>query len=99
MEDETRSVAIEVFVRPKPKTYSFLVDNCKYKKAKDVNKNVVATISDHEYKDVLLNMNVEDTQLMEFKVKTIKWEHIKSRKFHCLALMTKYIFKTVDMMD
>ena len=36
--------------------YSFLVDeNSDYKKAKGVNKNVVATISHNEYKDVLLN--------------------------------------------
>ena len=30
-------------------------DNSEHKKAKDVNKNVVATISHNEYKDVLLN--------------------------------------------
>ena len=36
--------------------YSFLVDeNSDYKKTKGVNKNVVATISHNEYKDVLLN--------------------------------------------
>ena len=36
--------------------YSFLVDNnSKHKKAKDVNRNVVATTGHNEYKDVLLN--------------------------------------------
>ena len=35
--------------------YSILVDNNELKKAKSVNKNVVATISHNEYKDVLLN--------------------------------------------
>ena len=36
--------------------YSYLVDNnSEYKKAKGVNKNVVATINHNEYKDVLLN--------------------------------------------
>ena len=35
--------------------YSFLVDNSEHKKAKAVNRNVVVTISDNEYKDVLLN--------------------------------------------
>ena len=35
--------------------YSFLVDNSQHKKAKGLNKNVVATISHNEYKDVLLN--------------------------------------------
>ena len=36
--------------------YSYLVDdNSNHKKAKGVNKNVVATISHNNYKDVLLN--------------------------------------------
>ena len=36
--------------------YWFLVDeNSKYKKAKGVNRNVVASISHDEYKDVLFN--------------------------------------------
>ena len=35
--------------------YSLLVDKSKHGIAKDVNKNVVATISHNEYKDVLLN--------------------------------------------
>ena len=30
-------------------------DNSEHKKAKDVNKNVVATISHNEYKDILMN--------------------------------------------
>ena len=56
MKDETGGAAIEKFVRLKPKTYSFLVgDNSEHNKAKGVNKNVVATISQNEYKDVLLN--------------------------------------------
>ena len=44
MRDETGSVAIEEFVRLKPKIYSFLVDNSDNKKAKGVNRNVVAKI-------------------------------------------------------
>ena len=36
--------------------YLYLVDdNSEHKKAKGVDKNVVATISHNEYKDVLLN--------------------------------------------
>ena len=36
--------------------YSFLIDDySEYKKAKDVNKNVVPTTRHNEYKDVLLN--------------------------------------------
>ena len=53
---EVGGVAIKYFVGLKPKMYSYLADdNSKHKKAKGVNKNVVATISHNEYKDVLLN--------------------------------------------
>ena len=56
MKDETDGLANEEFVGLKPKMYSYLVDdNSDHKKAKSVNKNVVATISHNEYKDVLLN--------------------------------------------
>ena len=55
MKDDTGGVAIEEFVGLKPKTYTFLVDNNEHKKAKGVNKNVVATINHNEYKNVLLN--------------------------------------------
>ena len=56
MTDETAGVATEEIVGLKPKIYSYLVDdNSEHKKAKCVNKNVVATISHYEYKDVLLN--------------------------------------------
>ena len=53
---ETAGIAIEEFVGLKPKIYLYLVDdNSEHKKAKGVNKIVVATISHNEYKDVLLN--------------------------------------------
>ena len=56
MKDEAAGVATEEFVGLKPKMYLYLVDdNNEHKKAKDVNKNVVATINHNEYKDVLLN--------------------------------------------
>ena len=49
-------VAIEEFFGLKPKMYSYLVnDNSELKKGKGVNRNVVATISHNEYKDVSLN--------------------------------------------
>ena len=52
----TVGVAIEKFVGLKPKMYSYLVDdNSEHKKAKGVNRNVLATISHNEYKSVLLN--------------------------------------------
>ena len=55
MKDETVGVAIEEFVGLKLKIYSFLVDNSEHKKVKGVSRNVVATISHNEYKDLLLN--------------------------------------------
>ena len=56
MKDETADVVIEEFVRLKPKMHLYLVDdNSGHKKAKGVNRNVVATISRNKYKDVLLN--------------------------------------------
>ena len=58
MKDETGSIAIEEFAGLNPKMHSFLVDdNSEHKKAKGVNKNVVATIIHNEYKYVLLNKN------------------------------------------
>ena len=46
MKDETAGVMTEEFVRLKQKIYSYLVnDNSEHKKAKSVNRNVVATIS------------------------------------------------------
>ena len=49
-------MAIGEFVGLKPKMYSYLVDdNSEHKKAKDVNKYVVAAIIHNEYKDALLN--------------------------------------------
>ena len=54
MKDETGSVAIKEFVRLKPKMHSFMMDrNSEDKKAKDVNKYVVVTISHNEQKDIL----------------------------------------------
>ena len=56
MKDKTGDVAIKKFVGLKRKMYSFLIDDIsEHKKAKGVNKSVVATISHGEYKDVLLN--------------------------------------------
>ena len=56
MKDKTVRVAIEEFVGLKPKMYLYLVgDNSEHKRAKGVNRNVVATISHNEYKDILLN--------------------------------------------
>ena len=56
IKDETGGIDIERFVGLKPKMYLLFVDNSsEHKKAKDVNENVVSTISHDEYKDALLN--------------------------------------------
>ena len=56
IKDETAGVATEEFVVLKPNLYSYLVDdNNEHKKAKGMNRHIVATISHNEYKDVLLN--------------------------------------------
>ena len=56
MADEAAGVAIEEFTGLKSKMYSYLLDdNRVHNKAKGVNKNIVATISQKEYKDVLYN--------------------------------------------
>ena len=53
MKDETAGIAIEEFVGLRPNRYSYLVnDHSEHKKVKGVNKNVVATISHNEYKNV-----------------------------------------------
>ena len=55
MKDETGGVTIEEFVGLKPRRYWFLVDDRnEHRKSKGVNKNMVASISHGEYKDVLL---------------------------------------------
>ena len=49
MKDETGGIMIEEFVRLKSKIYSFMVsDNNEHKKAKHVNRNVIATKSHNE---------------------------------------------------
>ena len=52
--DDTAGVAIEEFVGLKPKSY-LVDDNREHKKTKQVNKNVVATISHRKYQVILLN--------------------------------------------
>lgn len=56
MKNESGGVAIKECVGLKPKIYLLLVSwYLEYKQAKIVNRNVIATISHGEYKDVLMN--------------------------------------------
>ena len=51
MKDERAGAAIEEFVGLKSKMYSYLVDdNREHRKAKGMNRNIVATVSHDEYK-------------------------------------------------
>ena len=100
MRDETGSVAIEKFVRLKPKIYSFLVDNSEHKKAKGVNRNVVATISHNEYKDVLFNNKClrHSMNRIQSKDHTIGTYEINNISLFCFD-DKKYISKTMNMTD
>ena len=100
MRDETGSVAIEKFVRLKPKIYSFLVDNSEHKKAKGVNRNVVATISHNEYKDVLFNNKClrHSMNRIQSKDHTIGTYEINKISLFCFD-DRKYISKTMNMTD
>ena len=76
--------------------YPYLVDdNSEHKKAKSISKNAVITISHNECKDVLLNKKClrHSTNRIQSKDHSIRTYEIN------LVLMTKYIFKTMGMMD
>ena len=55
MKDATGGFTVEELFGWISKMYSLLVDNSEHKKAKDLNENVIATVSCKKYKDVLLN--------------------------------------------
>ena len=87
MKDQTAGVAIEEYAALKPKMYSYLVDdNSKHKKAKGVNKNVVATISHNEYKNVSLNKKCLRHSMngIQSKGRRIGTYEIKKTSLSCL---------------
>ena len=51
LKDETRGAAIEEIFGLKSKILSFLAENSEHKKAKDVNRNIVAKITHNDYKE------------------------------------------------
>ena len=56
VKDETTVAEIEKFVGLKPNMYWYLIhENSEYKEAKCLNRNVVATITHNENRQVLLN--------------------------------------------
>ena len=87
MENETGVVAIEQFLGLKSKMYLFLEDNDEHKKAKDVNKKVVAKIGHNEYKDVLwINKHIRHSmnriQTKDHRIRTYEISKISSSCFH-----------------
>ena len=62
------------------------------KKIKGIDKNVFATISHNEYKNVLLNKNHIRHPMKKIQSKKHRKGTLKSTKFHCLVLIT------IDMM-
>ena len=95
MKDETIGVAIDKFVGLKPKMQLFLLDKKKHKKTKGVSKSFVAAISHNEYEDVLLNNECIKHSMNQ----SIEQEQMKSTKSHFLFLNTKFILKTMNMID
>ena len=80
--------------------YLFLVDdNSEHKKAKLLNRNVVATISHNEYKGVLLNNKCLEHSTNRIQSKHHRTGNYEIKKIHCLISMTKYKFKTMDIVD
>ena len=73
IKDELAVVAIEEFVGFKPKMYSYLANNnSEHKIARCMNRNVVATVSHKECKDVLLNKKCLRHSMNRFQSKDQK---------------------------
>ena len=69
-----------------------MVDNSEHKKAKGVNKN-------DEYKHVLLNIKCIRHSMDRIQSKDHGIGTYEINKMSLSCLMTKYISKTMDMMD
>ena len=77
--------------------YSYLVNyNSEHKRAKGGNRNVVATISHEEYKDVFLNKKCLRHSINRIQSKDSK---IGTYEINKISLMRKYTSKTMDVID
>ena len=72
--------------------------NSEHKKAKGVNRNVVATISHNKSKDVLLNNKCLRHSMNRIQSKDHRIRTYETNKISCLALIIKYTSKTVHVM-
>ena len=92
IKDEMGHAAIKELAIQKSKIYLILVsDSEEYKKTNAVNENIVAKTSHKIYENVLLKKNVGDIQWIEFKVKIIELELIKSINCISFVSMTKFM--------
>ena len=99
MKDGTRCAATEEFVGLNPKMYSFLVDNSGHKEERGANKNVVATISHNEYKNVLLNNKCTRQPMNSIQSKDHRIGAYEINKISLFCFDDKIISKTKDMVD
>ena len=79
--------------------HSFMIENNEHKKAKGVNKNVVAIISRNEYKDALLSKKCISHSMNRIWSSDHRIRAMQSTKFNCLVLMSRYISQAMDMME
>ena len=62
-----------------------------------MNRNIDAMISHNEYKDVLWNNKCIRHSVNRIQSKDHRIGTHEITQFHCLALITKYISKTIDV--
>ena len=72
MNEETTGVAIEEFLGLKLKMFYLVDDNSEPKKAKNMNRNIVATITHNVYKEALLSNRCTKHSIIELKVRIIE---------------------------
>ena len=101
MKDATTSVVIKMFSGLNAAINFFLVDDSsEHKKAEDMNKNVVATISHNEYIDVSLNHKCSRHSMHRIQSKNHRIGTYEIKKFLCHPLMKKMdMMDMMDMMD
>ena len=83
MKDETGVVAIEEFVRLKPKMYSFLLDSSNIKKQKAWIKMLLQQLVIMNIKKYCWIINVWDIQRIKFKIKIIGTYEINNISLSC----------------
>ena len=62
-------------------------------------RNVFATITHDEHKDVLLNQKCVRYSMNRIQSKNHRIETYEINKYNYLVLMTEYIFKAMDIPD